>query len=115
MVRRRGPDLLAVDDVIVALALGRGLQRRKVGAGARLGKALAPPVVDIGGARQKPLLLLLRAELDQHRADHRDIERVDLRRRRRLVLFEKNHALHRRPAGSAPFLGPVDRRPSRVR
>jgi len=41
----------------VALALGLGLQRGEVGAGARLRKALAPPVVDIGDARQIMLLL----------------------------------------------------------
>ena len=34
--------LLAVDDVIVALAARRGLQRGEVGAGARFGVALAP-------------------------------------------------------------------------
>jgi len=39
---------LAVDDVIVTLAFGRGLERGEVGARTRLGEALAPPVVDIG-------------------------------------------------------------------
>ena len=75
MMRGRGPDLLAVHHVMVAVALRRGLQRGEVGSGARLGKALAPPIVEVGGARQEALLLLLGAELDQHRADHGDVER----------------------------------------
>ena len=41
----RGPDLLAVDQPVVALVLALGLQRGEVGAGARLGKALAPAQV----------------------------------------------------------------------
>ena len=53
VLRQRGPGLLAVDDVVVAVALGRGLQRGEVGAGAGLGEALAPPVVEIGDARQE--------------------------------------------------------------
>ena len=35
----RGPDLLAVDDVLVAIAEGSGLQRREIGPGIRLGVA----------------------------------------------------------------------------
>ena len=112
MVRRRGPNLLAVDDVMIAIAPCRGLQRGEVRPRARLGKALAPPVVDVGGARQKTSLLLFGAELDQHRADHRDVERGDLRRRRQLVLLEKDHALYRRPPGPAILLGPVEGRPA---
>ena len=112
MVRGRGPDLLAVDDVMVAVASGRGLQRGEVRPGARLGEALAPPIVDIGGARQEAALLLVGAELDQHRADHRDVERRHFRRRRQLVFLEKDHALDRRPAGAAIFLGPVEGGPA---
>src|SRR5260370_3614208 len=37
-----GPDFLAVDDEIVAVALGAGLQRGEVRSGIRLGIALAP-------------------------------------------------------------------------
>ncbi len=47
VLRQRRPGLLAVDDVVVAVALGRGLERGEVGARARLGEALAPPIVDI--------------------------------------------------------------------
>ena len=38
------PDLVAGDDVLVAVALGPGAQRREVGAGVGLAEALAPPV-----------------------------------------------------------------------
>jgi hypothetical protein len=111
MMRGRGPDLLAVDDVIVAVMPCRRLQRSEVRACPRLGKALAPPIVDIGGPRQKSALLFGGAELDQYRADHRDVERRYLRRRRQLVFLEKDHALDRRPAGAAIFARPVERSP----
>src|SRR6185295_13506588 len=80
----RGPGLLAVDDPLVALALSLGLERGEVGTGAGLRKALAPPVVDIGNARQIFLLLLLIAEGVDHGADHADAEGE--RRRRRIGL-----------------------------
>ena len=41
-VRQRGPDLLAVHDVLVAVACGAGLQRREVAARFRLAEQLAP-------------------------------------------------------------------------
>src|SRR5438270_13949178 len=110
-MRGRGPDLLAVDDVMVAFAPRRGFDRRQIRARPRLGEALAPPIVEIGGARQEAPLLLVAAELDQHGAEHRDIARVALRRREGLDLFQEHHALDRRPAWPAPFLWPVEGRP----
>ena len=107
VVRGRGPDLLAVDDVVVPVALGGGLERGEVRPGARLGEPLAPPIVDIGGARQKPLLLLLGAELDQHRPDHRDVERRHFGGWRLLVFFKEDHALYRCPTGAAMLLRPA--------
>ena len=80
VLRERRPGLLPVDDVVVAVAHGARLQRGEVGARARLGKALAPPVVEIGDARQESLLLRLAAERDHHRADHVDAEGERLRR-----------------------------------
>src|SRR6185369_5174688 len=41
-VGARGPDLLAVDQIVVALVFAPGLQGSEVGAGARLRIALAP-------------------------------------------------------------------------
>src|SRR6201999_1396101 len=99
--------LLAVDDVLVALALGLGLERSEVRTRTRLRKSLAPPVVDIGDARQILLLLLLIAERVDHRADHADAEGERRRRRMHLQLFVEDVALHRGPAGAAMFLRPV--------
>ncbi len=112
VVRGRCPDLLPVHHVVVAVALRRGLQRGKVGSRARFGEPLAPPVVEVGGSGKKTLLLLLGAELDQHRAEHGDVERRQFRRRCDLVLLQEDHLLHRGPARAAPFLRPGHRRPA---
>src|SRR3954467_73577 len=103
----RRPGLLAVDDPLVALAFGLGLQRGEVGAGAGLGEALAPPIVDIGDAGQILLLLLFIAEGVDHGADHADAEGERLRRRIGLQLFVEDVVLHGGPAGAAILLGPV--------
>jgi len=69
---RAGPDLLAVDEEVVALLAGAGLQRGEVGAGARLGIALAPDHLAADGRRDIGPLLLLAAGLEQGRHQHRD-------------------------------------------
>ena len=57
--RVAGPDLVAVDDVVVAVA-GRGRrQRGQVGAGAGLGEALAPALAAVDHAGQESLADLL--------------------------------------------------------
>src|SRR5205823_3452379 len=58
-----GPRLLAVDNVVVSLTPGRSFQRGEIRARARLRESLAPPIVEVRGARQEPALLLLGAEL----------------------------------------------------
>ena len=55
----RDPDLLAVDDVLVAVADRGRAQVGEVGAGLRLAEALAPVLVG-GEDPGQPLLLLLR-------------------------------------------------------
>ena len=107
VLRQRGPGLLAVDDVVVALAHRRGLEAGEVGAGAGLGEALAPPVVQRRHARQEALLLLLGAEGDHHRAAHRHVEGQRLRHAVVLQLLGVDVVLHRRPIRAAPFLGPM--------
>ena len=57
-LRVRRPDLLAGDDVVVAVAHRLRAQRREVRAGARLGEALAPHVVAPEDAGQVLRLLL---------------------------------------------------------
>ena len=83
VLRARGPDLLAVDDELVADELGAGAQRRQVGAGARLGVALAPDLVGGEDLRQVAPPLLLGAVRDQRRPDHLDAHHADEARRAR--------------------------------
>ena len=69
-----GPHLLAVDQPMIALVLGLGLQARQVGSRARLRIALAPADFAARDLAADMLLLLLVAELEQRRAEHRDAE-----------------------------------------
>ena len=112
ILRQRGPGLLAVDHVVAVGALRRSLQRREIGAGAGLGEALAPPIVEIGDARQIFLLLRFIAEGDDDRAHHAHPERQWLGRRRLLHLVAEQIGLHRSPSGAAPLLRPVRHRPA---
>ena len=67
-VRAGRPDLLAVDDVVVAVADGARLEAGEVGAGAGLAEALAPGIFAADDPRQRRVLLLLRAVDDDRRA-----------------------------------------------
>jgi hypothetical protein len=60
------PHLLAVEDVLVALLDGRGLDRSNVGAGVRLGDAVGAQQRRLGEG-PKPLLLLRLVARDDHR------------------------------------------------
>jgi len=110
--RQRGPGLLAVHDVVVALALGAHLDRREVRSRARLGVALAPPVVERKDARQEAALLCGAAESDDHRPDHGHAEGHEARRPGVGALHVEEVLLHRRPAGAAELLRPADPRPA---
>ena len=112
ILRQRGPGLLAVDDVFVAAPFRLGLQRGEIGAGARLGKALAPPIIDISDTRQKALLLRFIAESVDHRTDHRHAECQRLRRRRELQFFVEDVVLHRGPAGATILHRPMRHAPA---
>src|SRR5690606_1666991 len=79
LVRVRGPDLLAVHDEVVAVEHRARLERGEVAAGARLRVALTPADLAAHDLRQVLPLLLLGAELEQGRADHREAE-ADQRR-----------------------------------
>ena len=110
----RRPDLLAGDDVIVAVALGAGLQRGEVRSGVRLGIALAPADQARGDLRQMLLLLRLVAVLQQRRPEHPDAEtrqrRAGADRRhflaQHLVLgaIEPSAAIFLRPVRHGPAL-----------
>ena len=73
----RAPDLLAVEHVVVAVALGARPQRREVGARARLGEALAPHLLAAQDLREVLRLLLVGAFLDQRRARVQRADEVD--------------------------------------
>ena len=107
-----GPELLPVDDVVIALEARLRAQRGEIGTRAGLRKALAEPIVETRDTRQKMAFLRFRAEGDQHRTDHVDIEGQRLRRRRHVQLFLEDVLLHGAPAGAAPFRRPCRRCPA---
>ena len=61
VVRARGPDLLPVDDELVAVGDRARAEVREVGAGVGLAEQLAPDLVRAQQRPQVPLLLLVRA------------------------------------------------------
>src|SRR5581483_5040146 len=65
VVGPRGPDLLAVEHVVIAVAVGPRLQRRQVRAGVGLAEQLAPDLASVQQRRQPALLLLLGAAGEQ--------------------------------------------------
>ena len=73
----RGPDLLAVDQEVVALVLGAGLEGRKVRTRARLGEALAPLHVAAADQRDMLKLLVLGAVLQEGGAEHHHAHAAD--------------------------------------
>ncbi|MCY1409471.1 hypothetical protein D9M71_248220 [compost metagenome] len=107
-----GPDLLAVHHVVVAVTHRAGLQRRQVGAGARLGIALAPPVLAAEDARQEARLLLRSAELDDHRRHHLHAEGNHTRRTGGSALLLEDVLLHDVPASAAIFRRPARGEPA---
>ena len=112
VLAERVPGLLAVDDVVVALAFGARLERREVGARARLRIALAPPVFAADDARQEALLLRRAAERHDHRRDHLQAERNRARRAGGGGFLVEDVQLHRTPAGAAELLRPARRAPA---
>src|SRR5262249_30565205 len=116
IVRARGPDLLAVDDPVVALLLGAGTQARNVGAAGRLGEELAPDLLPRGELRQIAALVVLAAIGHHGRAEHAlaDLEGPGQFAVDALFLLP-DHALDRRCATAAIFLRPVQASPAGFR
>ena len=75
------PDLLAVDDPVIALVLAERLQRHEVRPRPRLRIALAPADLALRHIGQDRGLLLLGAEFEQRRPKHPDAERIERRAR----------------------------------
>ena len=100
-LREAGPDLLAVDHVVVAVLHGPGLEAGQVRSRVRLGVALAPDLLAGEDLLEVPLLLGLAPVRDDRGAGHPDAENVE--RRRRPVedqLLVEEELLH--PAQAAP-------------
>ena len=76
-----GPDLLTVDEEMVAAVFAARGQAREVGAGTRLGVALAPSRAAADDVGDPGLFLRLATELEQHRAEHPQPERPQRRTR----------------------------------
>ena len=110
ILAQRGPGLLAVHHVMVAVPHGRGAEAGQVRPGAGLAEPLAPPDVQVGGGRQELLLVRLRPELRDDRADHVGVEAEGRRHAGLLHLVLVDIHLHRRPILAAPLLGPVRHR-----
>ena len=110
-----GPDLLAVDQEVVALVLAAGLEAGQIGAGARFRIALAPADLALDDPGKELLLLLLGGVFQQHRAQHPDAEAAQGRPGLQaaqflvedLVLFlgQPAAAILGRPHGRGPALG----------
>ena len=75
-VRRRRPDLLAVHDPLVAVALGAGGEPGDVGAGARLAEQLAPDLLGREDRPEEAVALLLGAAHDDRGPAHADAHGV---------------------------------------
>ena len=108
----RGPDLLPVDHPLVAVAHRPRLERREVGAGARLRVALCPYDLAREDARQEALLLLVRAVHDQRRAEQREAVPADLRRAGTRALLGEDELLHRGEPGAAVLPRPMRGEPA---
>ena len=103
-----GPDLLAVDHVILALTDRAGPERGKVGPGIGFREPLTPDRAPLGHRRDILRLLRVRAIFHQDRTDPVD---VHVLRATRFAgaphLLAQDEMFPWRPRGAAPFLGPV--------
>ncbi len=109
------PDLLAVDDPGVTVALGPGAQAGQVGAGAGLAVELAPQLIAAQDGIEVLLLLLGGAVGDEGRADHVHRDRQHAGRHVELaLLLGEDAGLVRRAAPPPVRLGPRDARPAAV-
>ena len=107
-----GPDLLAVDDVLVAVADRACLQRGEVGAGARFRVALGPHALSREDRREVLLALLLGAVDNQGRTEQADGGAADRRSRGFRHLLAEDELLGDGHAAAAVLPGPVRGDPS---
>ncbi len=111
-LRMGGPDFTASDNIIIAVPDSPASQRRQVGPGLRLGKALAPDFLPLQDRRQIARLLFLGGIGDQQRRNGNQPHRNKLGRMTPRAFFLKNILLRLRPAGTAICLRPARRGPA---
>ena len=106
-IRVRGPDFRAVDQELIALVLGAGLQRCEVGTGAGLRVSLAPSNLAAGDFRQMLALLFFVAVFQQRGSEHPDAEAVERRAAvERAHFLTQNFCLVAREAAAAVLARP---------
>ena len=106
-MRQRGPNFLAVDDVMIAILHRPRLQAGKVGAGARLGIALTEHPLAGEDFRQVLVFLRLRAESHQHRPAHIQAKAGKPRRTGEPRLLIEDITMHGVPFAAAILFRPV--------
>jgi hypothetical protein len=106
-LREAGPDLLPVDDEVVTVPHGPGLEGREIRARIGLGVALAPDLLAGQDLLEVPLLLRVGAVRDDRRAGHPEAEDVERRRRpMEHQLLVEEELLHPREPAAAVLLRP---------
>ena len=114
-VRVGRPHLLAVEDEAVSVEPRCRAHAREVGAGARLGEALAPDLVRGEKGLQVARLLLVAAVGHDRRPRHPQADHADVRRRLGAgLLLEVDRLETGREAAAAVLRRPRDPRPARV-
>jgi hypothetical protein len=107
VMRVRGPDLRAVDDIAIAFALGESRHAAEVGTRTRLRKTLTPLMPPVDDGRQQLCTLLGRAELHHHRTDVGQAQRGQQRRAAQSSFVEQQVVLDLGQTGTAELLRPV--------
>ena len=106
VVAAGGPDLLAVDDPLIAIEHGASAQIGEIRAAVGLAVALTPTMLPGDDLGQEVALLLLCAALDDGVAHHRDAEAVVVTARRHACgqeLLGEHDTLHLAEPGAAIF------------
>ncbi len=108
-----GPDFLAVDDVVIAVELGFGLQSGEIGAGVGLGKTLAPDFFRAENFGNEALFLGFCSASDDGGTDQPKAERVGHRRSFGAShFFPEKRLLHEGGAATTVLFGPRDGGPA---
>ena len=116
VMRVAGPDLVTVDQVMIALQHRASLQPRQIGPGSRFAVALAPADFSTHDLRQMLLALRLGAVFQQHRPQHRQPHAAQRRAAiQRLHFLIHHRGFHLSEATAAVLLRPGRRGPALFR